>query len=54
MVSKKELAEIMGAARQSLFRTLSELQEQGVVSIDGRAVKILSPDELSHMAEESE
>ena len=51
MVSKKELSEIMGVARQSLFRTLSELQEKKIIEIKGRSVTVLHRGALLRMAE---
>ncbi len=52
MVSKKELSEIMGVARQSLFRTLSELQDKKIIEIKGRLVTVLRREALFHMTEQ--
>lgn len=49
-VSKKELSEIMGVARQSLFRTLTELEEEGVIACTGREVRVLDTDALKLLA----
>lgn len=53
-VAKKELADILGAARQSVFRCLGELEEQGLIVQHGRSVHILDPESLRSLAEAAE
>ncbi len=45
-VSKKELSEMMGVARQSLFRTLTELEDEGAIKIEGREIEVIEPRKL--------
>lgn len=49
-VAKKELADILGSARQSAFRCLAELEEQGVLLQEGRSIRILDPERLRELA----
>ena len=51
-VSKKELAETMGVARQSLFRTLTELEDEGVIRCEGRDITLVDGDALRLLATE--
>ena len=53
-VAKKELADIFGSARQSLFRCLGELEEKGFITQHGRSVHILDPDALRRLSASSE
>jgi CRP-like cAMP-binding protein len=40
-ISKKELADLMGVQRPSLFRELKHLQEERIIAVKNRSVKIL-------------
>mgnify|MGYP006427156557 CR=1 FL=1 len=40
-VSKQELAHTLGAARQSVSRCFSELEEAGILRVSGRSVEII-------------
>jgi CRP-like cAMP-binding protein len=53
-VAKKELADILGSARQSVFRCLGELEEQGLIAQHGRSMHILDPDGLRELTATSE
>ncbi|NBF40414.1 MAG: helix-turn-helix domain-containing protein [Spirochaetes bacterium] len=53
-VAKKELADILGSARQSVFRCLGELEEQGLIAQHGRSVHILDSEGLRMLAEAAE
>jgi CRP-like cAMP-binding protein len=53
-VAKKELADILGSARQSVFRCLGELEEQCLIAQHGRSVHILDPDGLRELTYPSE
>ena len=46
-MTKQELADKFAVARQALSRSLSELEEEGLVSIRGREIKILDRERLS-------
>lgn len=53
-VAKKKLADILGSARQSLFRCLRELEGQGVLQQHGRSIRVCRPDRLRALAAKSE
>jgi CRP-like cAMP-binding protein len=53
-VSKKQLAEMLGVARQSLFRAIRELEEQSIIRCDGRRVTVQAPDRLLRFVRESD
>ena len=53
-VAKRELADILGSARQSVFRCLGELEEQGLIAQHGRSVHILDPESLRSLVEAAE
>ncbi len=53
-VAKKELADILGSARQSVFRCLGELEEEHIIAQNGRSVRILDPEGLRALAEAAE
>lgn len=46
-MTKQELADKFAVARQALSRSLSELEEQGLISIKGREITILNKEKLS-------
>ena len=49
-MSREDLASIVGTAKESLIRTLSELKKEGLVEIDGQEIKILSESGLQKAA----
>jgi CRP-like cAMP-binding protein len=53
-VAKKELADILGSARQSVFRCLGELEEQGLIAQHGRSVHVLDPEGLRELTASAE
>ena len=53
-VAKKELADTLGSARQSVFRCLGELEEQGLIESHGKSIHILDPEGLHVLAEAAE
>jgi CRP-like cAMP-binding protein len=53
-VAKKKLAAIVGSARQSVFRCLGELEEEGVLQQEGRSIRVCRPDRLRALATKSE
>lgn len=50
-ISRDDLAGIVGAATESLIRTLSEFRNDGIVEIHGREISILDPDALKIIIE---
>jgi CRP-like cAMP-binding protein len=40
-ISRNDLAALVGTATESLIRTLSELKEEGLVSVKGSQISIL-------------
>lgn len=47
--NRTQLAEYFGVQRPSLARTMSELVEKGIISIDKRQVTVLKRDELRNV-----
>lgn len=47
--SWKELADRFGVNRQSLARSLSQLEEEGIIRVDGKSIEILQPQRLSRL-----
>lgn len=45
--SRTELAEYFGVQRQSLARTLKEMEDEGIIELKGRAVKVLNRNKLT-------
>ncbi len=50
-MAKGELARQMGTSAETLSRTLARLRDQGLVSIEGRTVHVLSPEAMEEMVE---
>lgn len=46
--SRTELAEYFGVQRQSLARTMKEMEDEGIIELKGRTVKILDRTRLIH------
>lgn len=51
-MSHKELAKVIGATPEALSRTLKRMNEQGIISTDGRHVRILNRSLLEQCAEQ--
>jgi len=51
-MSHKELAKVIGATPEALSRTLKRMNEQGIISTDGRHVRILDRNLLEQCAEQ--
>lgn len=51
-MSHKELAKVIGATPEALSRTLKRMNEQGIISTDGRHVHILNRSLLEQCAEQ--
>ncbi|MCS6937064.1 MAG: Crp/Fnr family transcriptional regulator [Candidatus Bipolaricaulota bacterium] len=50
-LSRTELAEMAGVSSKTAIRTLGELQERGVITVDDRKITVLDPKSLEAMAE---
>ena len=44
--SRTQLAEFFGVQRQSLARSLKEMEDEGIIKLDGRNVKIIDRNKL--------
>ena len=49
-ISRQDLANMVGAAKESLIRSLSELKKEGLLDTDGQEIKILDPAGLERTA----
>jgi len=49
-ISRQDLANMVGAAKESLIRTLSELKKEGLLDTDGQEIKILDSKGLERTA----
>jgi len=50
--SKEQLATVLGVARPSLSRELSEMEKEKVLTVDGRSIIILQKERIERWAEE--
>lgn len=50
-LSRTELAEMAGVSSKTAIRTLGELEERGVITVDDRKITVLDPKSLEQMAE---
>lgn len=48
-ISRADLANVAGIATESLIRTLSNFNKEGIIEIDGRSIKILDLEKLKEM-----
>lgn len=48
-VLRDDLASIVGTAKESLIRTLSDFKEEGLIDIEERAIRVKSYDKLANM-----
>ncbi len=53
-VTKRELADIVGGARQSLFRCLGELEDAGIIHQKGKSIHVIMPEGLRELASSGE
>ncbi len=49
-ISRNDLASVAGIATETLIRTLSNFKKQGIIEIEGRAIKILDVNQLRGIA----
>lgn len=48
-ISRSDLAGVAGIATESLIRALSSLKKEGLIEIEGRTIKVVNSDGLSHV-----
>ena len=49
-LTQEELAQLVGASRETVNKALSEFAHRGWLRIDGRSVLLLTPDRLARRA----
>jgi CRP-like cAMP-binding protein len=49
-ISREDLASLVGTAKETVIRFLSEFKDDGIVSSHGSAITILNPDKLLYIA----
>ncbi|MEQ8323334.1 MAG: response regulator [Vicingaceae bacterium] len=49
VISREDLANIVGTAKESLIRTLSEFRKDGLIASDGQEITILNQSGLEHL-----
>ncbi len=54
LLTRKELANWMGAAKETVIRTLSDFKDEGLIEICEDSISILQPDLLRRLAHDSE
>jgi len=50
-LTRQELAELIGTTKESLIRTLNEFKHDKIIELDGRRIKILSPDLITMLSD---
>jgi CRP-like cAMP-binding protein len=50
VIAREDLANMIGTAKESLIRTLSELKKEGLVETDGQEIRIIDEDGLRRAA----
>jgi CRP-like cAMP-binding protein len=45
-LSREDLANKAGTAKETVIRTLSDFKEEGLISIDARKISLISPEKL--------
>ncbi|MDH5602523.1 MAG: Crp/Fnr family transcriptional regulator [Cyclobacteriaceae bacterium] len=50
-LSREDLANIVGTATETVIRLLSEFKKDGLISLDGKKIKVLKPRELAKEAD---
>lgn len=53
-MSREELASYLGLAIETVSRTLSRMQEDGIITVDGRRLRLLHTQRLAELVHESE
>lgn len=50
-LTRQEMAELIGTTKESLIRTLNEFKNDKIIDLDGKNIKILSPDLVKVLSE---
>ncbi|MEE4214936.1 MAG: Crp/Fnr family transcriptional regulator [Bacteroidales bacterium] len=50
-LTRQEMAELIGTTKESLIRTLNEFKNDKIIDLDGKKIKILSPDLVKVLSE---
>lgn len=50
-ISKEQLSHLLGTSPETLSRVFSKMAEEGMISMDGKKIAILKPDELERLSE---
>ncbi len=50
-LTRQELAELIGTTKESLIRTLNEFKNDKIIDLEGKRIKILSPDLITMLSE---
>lgn len=48
-VSREELASVAGTAKETLIRTLSDFKEEGLIEVDSKSTKVISPSDIENL-----
>lgn len=49
-LTREDIASLIGTARESVVRQLAEFKEEGCITLDGRQIVVLRPDQLKQIA----
>lgn len=49
-LTRQELAELIGTTKESLIRTLNEFKNDKIIELDGRRIKIISPELITMLS----
>jgi CRP/FNR family transcriptional regulator len=49
-LTRQELAELIGTTKESLIRTLNEFKNDKIIDLDGRRIKIISPELITMLS----
>lgn len=50
-LSRKELAELSGMSSETVIRMLKEFKEEGLISMDGKSIRVMDPGRLKQISE---
>jgi CRP-like cAMP-binding protein len=51
-LSRQDLASLVGATYETVFRTINELAKEDLIHADGKLIRIIDPDRLSSYTKE--
>jgi CRP/FNR family transcriptional regulator len=50
-ISRQDLADLSGMSKESAIRILKEFKNEGILSVDGKTLNILNPQQLRKISE---